>query len=92
MTNPTQGLPTLFAVLMSILDANGTGIVEDQASGLETYAMLYPVSPILLFVPLETHDEIVARVESSAERTASIEPQGNAGKATIDAIGKLTGA
>jgi hypothetical protein len=58
MTNPTQGLPTLFAVLMSISDADGTRIVEDRAGDLETYAKPYPVSPILLFVPLETHDEI----------------------------------
>jgi len=92
MTNSTQGPPTLFAVLISILDANGTGIVKDQASGLETYAMLYPVSPILLFVPLETRNEIVARIGCSEERTALVEPQGDADESAIDAVGKLNGS
>jgi hypothetical protein len=52
MINTPQGLPTLFAVLMSILDIDGTRIVEDHLSDLETYAVLDPVALILLFIPL----------------------------------------
>ena len=52
-------LPTLFSVVVTILDTERTGVFEHKLGGFEADAMLGEVRSVLLLVPFKAHDKIV---------------------------------
>lgn len=59
MSDAPDRLPTLFAVVLPVLNADRVWIFEHEPGHLEADAVLRPILPALPFVPLKAHDGIV---------------------------------